>query len=103
MSVNNYDDSGAELASKYQEIEYLRAQLAEANNKVRRYEYRLSKIIPLFQEARDALPAISLASAKLRNIDLSLAERMDEIGVMSNDQIDAALSSKGEENDNSPS
>ncbi len=32
----------------------------------------------LLLEARDALPAISLASAKIRNIDLKLADRIEE-------------------------
>jgi len=31
----------------------------------------------LLLEARDALPAISLASAKLHNIDLTLADRIE--------------------------
>ena len=43
-------------------------------------EARLAEIMPLFEEARDALTAITLASAKLHRVDLSLAERMDEVG-----------------------
>lgn len=35
------------------------------------------ELFRLLIEARDALPAIPLASAKLRNIDLSLADRID--------------------------
>ena len=44
------------------------------------YEKRLAEIMPLFEEARDALTAITLVSAKLHRVDLSLAERMDEVG-----------------------
>jgi hypothetical protein len=32
----------------------------------------------LLLECRDALPAISLASAKLRNLDLTLADRIEK-------------------------
>jgi hypothetical protein len=45
-----------------------------------RYRSRLEAMLPLFEEARDALPAISLASAKLHGVDLSLAARMDAVG-----------------------
>lgn len=41
---------------------------------------RLTAMFPLFEEARDALPAIPLASAKLRGVDLTLADRMDAVG-----------------------
>jgi hypothetical protein len=42
---------------------------------------RLAAMFPLFQEARDALTAIPLASAKLHGIRLDLADRMDDVGV----------------------
>ena len=35
------------------------------------------EVMHLLLEARDALPAISLASAKLRGIDLTLADRIE--------------------------
>lgn len=41
---------------------------------------RLTAMFPLFEEARDALPAIPLASAKLRGVSLDLADRMDAVG-----------------------
>ena len=41
-------------------------------------------LLPLFEEARDALTAIPLASAKLHNVRLDLAERMDRVGVKAN-------------------
>lgn len=55
------------------ELDALRARVAEL-------EERLDAMIPLFEEARDALPAITLESAKLRGIRLDLADRMDDVG-----------------------
>lgn len=55
------------------ELDALRARVAEL-------EERLDAMIPLFEEARDALPAITLESAKLRGIRLDLAYRMDDVG-----------------------
>jgi hypothetical protein len=43
-------------------------------------ERRLHDMMPLFTEARDALPAISTVSARMHGIDLSLASRMDTVG-----------------------
>ena len=42
---------------------------------------RLTAMLPLFEEARDALCVIPLATAKLRNISLTLADRMDDVGI----------------------
>ena len=42
---------------------------------------RLAAMMPLFQEARDALPCITLAQAKLRGLRLDLADRMDDVGI----------------------
>jgi hypothetical protein len=36
-----------------------------------------AELLPLLIEARDALPAISMASARLHNVDLSLADRIE--------------------------
>ena len=44
------------------------------------YKWRLEEIIPLFQEARDALTAITVVQMKLHNISPSLADRMDVAG-----------------------
>ena len=52
--------------------------------------WRLQAIIPLFEEARDALPAITLASAKLHRVDLSLGARMDKAGTATRADFDAA-------------
>jgi len=39
---------------------------------------KMKEMILLLIECRDALPAISMTSAKLRDIDLSLADRVDD-------------------------
>jgi hypothetical protein len=39
---------------------------------------RTWQLVKLLIECRDALPAISLATAKLRGLDLTLANRIDE-------------------------
>jgi hypothetical protein len=36
--------------------------------------------MPLFVEARDALPAVSVTQAKLLGVQLDLAARMDAVG-----------------------
>ena len=38
---------------------------------------KIREMFRLLLEARDALPAIPLASARLRNLDLSLADRIE--------------------------
>lgn len=52
---------------------------------------RLQAMMPLFQEARDALTAIPLSSAKLHGLDLSLADRMDDVGIPARWEARAAL------------
>ena len=47
---------------------------------IAKLEARLAEIMPLFVEARDALPAISVTSAKLHGVQLDLADRMDAVG-----------------------
>lgn len=54
------------------------------------YEWRLEEILPLFEEARDALPAITLATARLHRVDLSLGERMDRAGTRTREDFKAA-------------
>ena len=57
------------------------AKVAELGAEVDKLTRRLKAVMPLFEEARDALPAISTASAKLHNIRLDLADRMDDVGI----------------------
>ena len=44
-------------------------------------ERRFKAMLPLFEEARDALPAIPMHAAKLHGIDPKLADRMDDVGI----------------------
>lgn len=60
------------------EIEQRFANVTTERDKLHR---RMEAMFPLFQEARDALTAIPLASAKLRGIDLTLGDRMDDVGI----------------------
>lgn len=46
---------------------------------------KLAMVMPLFQEARDALPAITEAQRKLHGLSLTLADRMDIAGTFSLD------------------
>lgn len=46
---------------------------------------KLQMVMPLMQEARDALTAISVEQMNLRGISATLAERMDEAGTFSLD------------------
>ena len=41
-------------------------------------DHKCAELASLLLEARDALPAISLASAKLHGVDLTLASRIEE-------------------------
>lgn len=45
--------------------------------KIENPEEKCRELARLLLEARDALPGISLASAKLRGIDLKLADRIE--------------------------
>lgn len=55
-------------------------KVAVARNERDALRARLAAMFPLFEEARDALTAIPLASAKLHNVRLDLADRMDDVG-----------------------
>jgi len=57
-----------------------RAENAELRKDASYYEWRLKEVVPLFEEARDALPAIMLSSAKLHSVRLDLGDRMDKAG-----------------------
>lgn len=60
------------------------------------YKWRLKAIIPLFQDARDAITAIPLHVAKLRGLDLELGNRMDAAGTATREQFDALRAGGGE-------
>lgn len=67
------------------------ARLAECERDMSYYKWRLQTILPLFEEARDALTAIPLVSAKLCGLDLSLADRMGSAGTATRADFDAAM------------
>lgn len=73
------------------EIDRLHVRIAELEKDAAYYKWRLTEIMPLFQDARDALPAISLTAAKLHGLDLSLADRMDMAGTRTREDFDAAM------------
>lgn len=74
-------------------IDQLRRELAEA----RKDRRRLAAMMPLFQEARDAICYIPLTTAKLRGLDLTLADRMDMVGIKEKwEEYDAAMRQEGE-------
>lgn len=54
----------------------LRGVIAERD----RLKARMDAMMPLFEEARDALPAITETSARIRGVRLDLADRMDAVG-----------------------
>ena len=73
----------AALAEKERERDYLR--------------WRMREIIPLFEEARDALCAISLVAATAYRVDLSLGSRMDAAGTRTREEFDAMLAAEKEQ------
>ena len=92
---------------KQTEIERLERELAQAKEQLAAkeddadyYKWRLEEIIPLFQEARDALPAITVKGVKLRNISFSLADRMDVAGTREREEFDELRRIAQERRDN---
>lgn len=69
------------MAEKWRVHEEAGAVPEERMKKLLDHEERLKAIMPLFQEARDAICHIPLRIARLVGLDLSLADRMDEVGV----------------------
>jgi DNA-binding ferritin-like protein len=67
-------------------IESLSAERASARRDADYYKCRLTEIMPLFQDARDAITAIPRHSAKLHRIDLNLADKMDAAGTRTREQ-----------------
>lgn len=63
------------------QLRHITQAALEAEREREAMKRRLDAMLPLFQEARDALPAIPLTAAKLHGIDLTLADRMDGVGI----------------------
>lgn len=49
---------------------------------LKKHKRRLADMLPLFQEARDAITAINLSTAKLHGLSLDLDKRMDRVGIL---------------------
>ena len=60
------------------EIESLEKEIES----LKKHKRRLNDMLPLFQEARDAITAISYSTAKLRGLSLDLDKRMDRVGIL---------------------
>jgi hypothetical protein len=71
-NITRHDDSG--------DVNMTLVERAELD-RLRGVEARFQAMLPLFEEARDALCAVTKYAAKLHNISPTLAERMDEVGV----------------------
>ena len=88
---NGSDSISAQLHAAAEVIAEQRAEI----ERLEAAERRLKAMMPLFEQARDALPAISEASRRLHNIDPMLADRMDDVGIASRwVAIDAARKEK---------
>ncbi len=59
------------------EIDTLRKEVTE----LKAYRDRLNEAIPLLEEARDALCALTVTQMKLHRISPTLAYRMDTVGI----------------------
>jgi len=49
---------------------------------LKKHKRRLQDMMPLFQEARDAITLIKLSTAKLHGLSLDLDKRMDDVGIL---------------------
>jgi len=67
---------------KFVDLHLEAAERALELSKLRAMERHFKAMLPLFQEARDAICAISTTTAKIHNISLVLAECMDDVGIL---------------------
>lgn len=85
MHLHQWEEKLSELEACYKAVheEYTlcRKLLMEHSEARAKAERRLRAMLPLFEEARDAITSIPLATAKLRGLRLDLADRMDDVGV----------------------
>ena len=79
------------------ELAALRAAVNESERERDHLRWRMREIIPLFEEARDALCAISLVAATAYRVDLSLGSRMDAAGTRTREEFDAMLAAAEKE------
>lgn len=80
------------LSGQYYKAAKMIKQRAAELERLLAIERRFLAMLPLFEEARDALPAITTQAAKLHNISPTLADRMDDVGIK--ERWDAAEAGK---------
>ena len=83
----------AECGRKFEPADHMREAIA-AERERDYLRWRMREIIPLFEEARDALCAISLVAATAYRVDLSLGSRMDAAGTRTWEEFEAAKEKK---------
>lgn len=76
------------------ELAALRAEAIAAKRERDYLRWRMREIIPLFEEARDALCAISIVAATAYRVDLSLGSRMDAAGTRTREEFEATKEKK---------
>lgn len=88
-----------DVAPLAERIAALEQQLAEARRDADYRLWKLELVIPLFQEARDALTALTVEQIRLRGIPRDLANRMDYAGTADVEQYLEALAARQPEKD----
>ena len=74
-------EAGKHWFTQQARIAALESELARVTKGRDAYERRLRAAITVLCEARDAIQCITRAQAKLHSIDLTLGERMDNVGI----------------------
>ena len=95
--LTQFDYHAERLRARVAELERLRSELAGAQLPPAYMLAKLQMVMPLFDEARDALTAITEQQRKLRGISPTLADRMDAAGTYSLDDWEHAQSSQTQE------
>ncbi len=77
--TDTYKCAALEISSAIRSLSIDSAR--EELERLRENDERLTAMLPLFEEARDALCAITTTAARLHNVRLDLADRMDDVGI----------------------
>lgn len=78
-----FRDHAPELLAALKDVEYLR--------------WRIAEIMPLFQDARDAITVISETQRRMHGISFTLADDMDRAGTRTREEFDAIAARGGED------
>ncbi len=65
--------------------------------RLQKVEHRAYAMLPLFQDARDAITALSVTQCKLHHISPDLADRMDDVGIKERWEAHEAAQSTAQE------